>query len=228
MLAGCTRFEEAPPGPPPPPVGPPITRYGGSSLGQELRFRIRDTRFFADGDSSTVSWLRTETCDSLLTDPQGRRWSRYRIDSLPEGGSRRFIGRLYRLWTPDEFLEEEGIVVTRRLAQPLVPGYGWAPFPFNYLPPQPWGEARFVCQARDTVWQADDRRWDSVVVVRERRVENSINYNILTRSVYAPGRGLVYRYDRYKEFRTFSLPDGSLRMQLRPETSRVREWLRIN
>jgi hypothetical protein len=191
-----------------------------------LRFRIRDTRFFADGDSATTQWLRTETCDSLLTDLEGRTWSRYRIDSLPESGGRVFRGRIYRLWTDEQFLEEEGIIWTRRLGQPLVPGRGWAPFPLNYIPPAPWGDARFVCEALDTAWQAGTRRWDSVAVVRERRVDGSVNYDILTRSVYAPRQGLVYRYDRFKQYRTFSQPDGSLRVVLRPEASSVREWVR--
>lgn len=225
-LAGCTRFDAEPQPEVRPPAGPPVSRYGEVKLGQKLRYRVTDTRFYANDDSSQSSWLRVEVCDSVFHDSEGFRWGRYRIDSSQTDSSRVFIGRVFRLWDEDRLLEQDGLNYTLKMKRPLTREARWSPRAFNYAPAPPWGDDRFTCEALDTIWTAGGLRYDSCVLILERKVVNSINYDILTRSVYAPELGLVHRYDRYKVYQVSTMPDGSLKSDIVPAQSYVSEWVR--
>lgn len=225
-LVGCTRFDAEPQPEERPPAGLPVSRYGEVKLGQKLRFRVTETRFYANDDSTQDSWFRTEVCDSVFHDPEGFLWGRYRIDSSQTDSSRVFMGRIYRLWDDDRLLEQEGLNYTLRMTRPLTLEARWSPRSHNYAPAPPWGDDRFTCEALDAIWTVGGLRYDSCVLILERKVVNSINYDILTRSVYAPELGLVHRYDRYKVFQVSTQPDGSLKSEIVPAVSYVREWVR--
>jgi hypothetical protein len=196
------------------------TTYYPIVAGTYRTFFIHDTTYITSSGPEGVqavdsTYFRRElTTGDTVLDLQGRTvWWLELYTALPDsvtGQPSEFtFQELWTQWNDGRFAERiEGNIRYQVLAFPADVNRAWNGNEWNnLLNPQgadginlQYDRTSFYYLSTDsTITLPNDQRYEHCYVVQWRKSDvNSILYDAITWEVYAPGIGLVYRYDRYK------------------------------
>lgn len=199
LLAACNKQAE--------PLSPPLAQYFPLDSGLVRVYDVLDSNVSSTDTVVTSYFLRTIT-GGQESDLLGR--SVYFLDrdtasSAP--GPYTFLSRWRRYASTTEAERIEGNERVLVLRAPLSRGTTWDGNQFNNR-----GAETFRITITDTTLFLAGVQLENCIKVQQRLILDAALSEINTFEIYAPGLGLVYRYDRFLTF-DFSLPDNLLRAE---------------
>lgn len=173
-----------------------FTAWYAPTQGAVALFVASDTTFrFAtptDFDTLVADYVLRETVGGSETDAQGRTLRQVDRDTAgAPAGPFTFLDR-YRVYTDNLLAERlEGNLRTVPLQNPVAQDAEWDGNRYNNL-----GEQRYRYLDTDTTVTVNGQTYTGCLFVLQRQVTGSLLNEDLTYEIYAPGLGLIERYDR--------------------------------